>query len=223
MKKPILVALTLALAACAGGVPAPKPITSDQDKTLHALGLGMQKSIEVFQLTPEEFERVIDGMRAGRAGTPAVKFEEFQGKIGELARSRMSSKSGPRKEADAKAVAALTSDPKAQKLPSGLVYIPVTEGKGASPKATDKVKVHYAGTLTDGQEFDSSYKRGEPVTFPLNGVIPCWTEGLQLMKAGGKGKLVCPSSIAYGDNGRPPVIPGGATLVFEVELLSIEK
>lgn len=222
MNKSLLLLALAGLAACAQQ-PAPKPISSDQDKTLHALGLGIQKSIDVFQLTPDEFERVIDGMRAGRAGKPAVKFEEFQGKIGELARSRMSSKSGPRKEADAKAVAALSADPKAQKLPSGLIYIPVTEGKGPSPKATDKVKVNYAGTLTDGQEFDSSYKRGEPVTFPLNGVIPCWTEGVQLMKVGGKAKLVCPSSIAYGDNGRPPVIPGGATLVFEIELLSIEK
>jgi FKBP-type peptidyl-prolyl cis-trans isomerase FkpA len=223
MKKTALFVAVVALAACGGQLPAPKPVTTDQDKTLHALGLGMQKSIEVFQLTPEEFERVVDGMRAGRSGTPAVKFEDFQGKIGELARTRMASKSGPRKETDAKAVATLTADPKAQKLPSGLVYIPVTEGKGASPKPTDKVKVHYAGTLTDGQEFDSSIKRGEPVTFPLNGVIPCWTEGVQLMKVGGKAKLVCPSSIAYGDNGRPPVIPGGATLVFEIELISIEK
>jgi FKBP-type peptidyl-prolyl cis-trans isomerase FkpA len=226
MKKVTLVlafAALATLAACSAPSSAPKPVTTDQDKTLHALGLGIYKSIEVFQLTPEEFDRVVDGMRAARAGTPAVKFEEFQGKIGELARSRMASQSGPRKEADAKAIAALTGDPKAQKLPSGLVYIPVTEGKGPSPKATDKVKVHYAGTLTDGKEFDSSYKRGEPVTFPLNGVIPCWTEGVQLMKVGGKGKLVCPSSIAYGDNGRPPVIPGGATLVFEIELLSIEK
>ena len=221
MKKTLLSLALLAAAAC-GGAPAPKPVTTEQDKTLHALGLGMAKSIEVFQLTPEEFDRVVDGMRAARAGKPAIKFEEFQGKIGELARARMAASTGPRKEADAKAAAALANDPKAQRLPSGLVYIPLQEGTGAAPKATDKVKVNYAGKLTDGTEFDSSYKRGQPVTFPLNGVIPCWTEGVQLMKVGGKGKLVCPSSIAYGDNGRPPTIPGGATLVFDLELLSIE-
>jgi FKBP-type peptidyl-prolyl cis-trans isomerase len=223
MKKSALALCLAALAACAPQAPAPKPVVSEQDKTLHAVGLVVAKNLEVFQLTPEELDRVIDGVRAGRAGKPAVKVEEFQGKIGEFARSRMSANSGKRKEEDAKAVASLTSDPKAVKSPSGLVYIPVTEGTGAQPKPTDKVKVHYAGTLTDGKEFDSSVKRGEPITFPLNGVIPCWTEGVQKMKVGGKAKLVCPSAIAYGDVGRPPTIAGGATLVFEVELLEIKE
>ncbi len=104
---------------------------------------------------------------------------------------------------------------------SGLVYHELRPGYGASPKATDTVKVHYRGTLIDGTEFDSSYKRGEPAQFGLNQVIACWTEGLQKMKVGGKSKLVCPSSIAYGDRGSPPLIQGGATLVFEVELLGI--
>lgn len=83
------------------------------------------------------------------------------------------------------------------------------------------MKVNYRGTLVDGTEFDSSYKRNEPISFPLSGVIPCWTEGVQKMKVGGKAQLVCPSSIAYGDRGSPPVIPGGATLIFEIELLGI--
>ncbi len=109
----------------------------------------------------------------------------------------------------------------AKKFDSGLVYKDLTEGKGASPAATSTVKVHYKGTLVDGTEFDSSYKRGTPAEFPLNGVIPCWTEGLQKMKPGGKAQLICPSSIAYGDFGRPS-IPGGATLVFEVELLEVK-
>ena len=85
------------------------------------------------------------------------------------------------------------------------------------------MQVNYRGTLIDGTEFDSSYKRNEPATFPLGGVIPCWTEGVQKMKEGGKSRLVCPSNIAYGDRGSPPNIPGGATLVFEVELLKVEK
>jgi FKBP-type peptidyl-prolyl cis-trans isomerase FkpA len=104
---------------------------------------------------------------------------------------------------------------------SGLVYQSLKDGTGPSPTASDAVKVHYRGTLTDGQEFDSSYKRNEPATFPLNGVIRCWTEGVQKMKVGGKARLVCPSDLAYGDRGAPPDIPGGATLVFEVELLDI--
>lgn len=108
----------------------------------------------------------------------------------------------------------------AQRTSSGLVYRVITAGTGASPKATDTVKVHYRGTLTNGKQFDSSYG-GPPAEFPLNRVIPCWTEGVQMMKVGGKSQLVCPSSIAYGDAGAPPDIPGGATLVFEIELLGI--
>jgi len=94
-------------------------------------------------------------------------------------------------------------------------------GKGASPMATDVVKVHYRGTFPDGREFDSSYQRNEPTEFPLNKVIPCWTEGVQLMKTGGKSKLTCPASIAYGERGAGGVIPPNATLLFEVELLAI--
>ena len=105
--------------------------------------------------------------------------------------------------------------------PSGLVYRSLKDGTGASPSATDKVKVHYRGTFPDGKEFDSSYKRNEAIEFPLNGVIPCWTEGVQRMKVGGKAKLTCPSAIAYGSRGAGGVIPPNATLLFEVELLAI--
>ena len=112
-------------------------------------------------------------------------------------------------------------EPGAQVTKSGLVYRSLKDGAGGSPAATDRVKVHYKGSFPDGMEFDSSYKRGEPTEFPLNGVIPCWTEGVQLMKTGGKAKLTCPSTIAYGQRGAGGVIPPNATLVFEVELLAI--
>lgn len=115
------------------------------------------------------------------------------------------------------------AEPGAIKTASGLVYRVITAGSGASPKATDTVKVNYRGTLINGKEFDSSYARNEPAEFPLNMVIPCWTEGVQMMKVGGKSRLVCPASIAYGERGAPPDIPGGATLVFEIELLGITK
>ena len=119
------------------------------------------------------------------------------------------------------ALAAASKEAGAKVTASGLVYRSIKDGTGASPAATDRVKVHYKGTFPDGKEFDSSYKRNEPTEFPLNGVIPCWTEGVQLMKIGGKAKLTCPSAIAYGQRGAGGVIPPNATLVFEVELLAI--
>ena len=105
---------------------------------------------------------------------------------------------------------------------SGLTITHITEGSGDRPTATDVVRVHYHGTFPDGKVFDSSVERGKPATFPLNRVIRCWTEGLQLMKVGGKARLVCPPEIAYGVRGKPPRIPPNATLTFEVELLEIK-
>ena len=119
------------------------------------------------------------------------------------------------------AITAATKEAGAKVTASGLVYRSLKDGTGSSPAATDRVKVHYKGTFPDGKEFDSSYKRNEPTEFPLNGVIPCWTEGVQLMKTGGKAKLTCPSAIAYGARGAGGVIPPNATLVFEIELLAI--
>jgi FKBP-type peptidyl-prolyl cis-trans isomerase FkpA len=120
-------------------------------------------------------------------------------------------------------IAKAAAEKGAIKTDSGMVYQSLTEGKGASPKATDIVQVHYKGTFPDGKEFDSSYKRGQPTEFPLNRVIKCWTEGVQRMKVGGKAKLTCPPSLAYGDKGAGGVIPPNATLQFEVELISIKS
>ena len=108
-------------------------------------------------------------------------------------------------------------------LPSGVRISHLSAGSGASPAASDTVKVHYRGTLADGKEFDSSYKRNAPATFPLGRVIPCWTQGLQKMKVGGKARLVCPPATAYGDRGAGGAVPPNATLTFEVELIAIEK
>jgi FKBP-type peptidyl-prolyl cis-trans isomerase FkpA len=123
------------------------------------------------------------------------------------------------------ALAACTTVPPAPTtLSSGLVYQSLQEGSGAPPAATDTVRVHYRGTFMDGKEFDSSYKRGEPTEFPLNRVIKCWTEGVQLMKPGGKARLTCPPAIAYGERGAGSgVIPPNSTLQFEIELLSVKR
>ena len=117
---------------------------------------------------------------------------------------------------------AQAAEPKEEKTASGIGVTTLKEGSGANPKASDTVKVHYRGTLLDGKEFDSSHKRGQPATFPLTRVIPCWTEGVQKIKVGGMAKLVCPPELAYG-NRDVPGIPPGSTLVFEVELLEIAK
>lgn len=106
-------------------------------------------------------------------------------------------------------------------LPSGVIYESLTTGSGASPTATDTVKVNYRGTLANGTEFDSSYKRGQPISFPLNRVIPCWTQAVQLMKPGGKARVTCPPATAYGERGAGGAIPPNATLTFEIELISI--
>ncbi len=141
-------------------------------------------------------------------------------KIGPLAKERGAHVAERQKAASAAYMEKAAAQPGAAKTTTGMIYRELTAGSGASPKATDTVKVQYRGTLVDGTEFDSSYRRNEPAQFALNAVIPCWTEGVQKMKVGGKAALVCPSDLAYGDRGRPS-IPGGATLVFEIELLEI--
>ena len=137
-----------------------------------------------------------------------------------LALSALLASASPAWAADAVTQAA-AKETGAMVTPSGLVYRPLKDGTGASPKATDTVKVHYRGTFPDGREFDSSYKRNEAIEFPLSGVIACWTEGVQRMKVGGKAKLTCPAAIAYGARGAGSAIPPNATILFEVELLAI--
>lgn len=118
--------------------------------------------------------------------------------------------------------ASAANESAAEKLPSGVIVQHTKMGEGAMPKASDTVKVHYRGTLENGKEFDSSYTRGEPATFPLSRVIPCWTQGMQKIKTGGKAKLTCPADTAYGSRGVPGTIPPNSVLQFEVELLGIQ-
>jgi FKBP-type peptidyl-prolyl cis-trans isomerase FkpA len=227
MQKLILtVSLSVSLAACnqGGGSGARPAITSEDDKTFYALGMMLGRNVGTFALSPRELEIVKAGLSDTVLGKkPVVELEQYGPKIQGLARTRAGSKAQAEKEKAKSFQEAAAKEPNAVKETSGLIYVPIKEGTGDSPKPTDTVKVHYEGKLTDGTVFDSSIARGTPAEFPLNGVVPCWTEGLQKMKIGGKAKLVCPSSIAYGDQGRPPKIPGGATLVFQVELIDITK
>jgi FKBP-type peptidyl-prolyl cis-trans isomerase FkpA len=207
-----------ALPAFAAG----EPKTEDQ-KTLYAVGLVMAHQLSVFELTPDELDYVKQGLSDGTGGkTPQVDMEAYKPKIQKMAIARRDAQ-GEKLAAKSRVYLEQAAKEKgAQKTASGLVYVPLKEGAGASPAASDKVKVNYRGTFLDGKEFDSSYSAGQPAEFKLNQVIKCWTEGVQMMKPGGKAKLVCPPAIAYGERGSG-AIPANATLVFEVELVEVAK
>ena len=196
---------------------APK---SDEDKAFYALGVMLGQNIDVFSLSEKELSFVVLGLTQKVQGKENKDLASFQEKLRGIAQARMETKAAAN---EAKGQAFLNQEatkPGAAKTESGLVMTHITQGSGPAPKATDKVKVHYRGTLMDGTEFDSSHKRNKPAEFPLNRVIPCWTEGVQKMKVGGKARLVCPAKIAYGKRGTPG-IPPNSTLIFEVELLEI--
>jgi FKBP-type peptidyl-prolyl cis-trans isomerase FkpA len=194
---------------------------TDEQKAIYAVGLSIYKSLAQFDLSPAEVDILKRALTDAAAGKPAIELNEWGPKIEPLAKSRGARVAERTKIASKAYLDKAAAEPGVVKEPSGLIYKETKAGTGASPKSTDTVKVHYRGTLVDGTEFDSSYKRNEPLQFSLSRVIPCWTEGVQKMKVGGKAVLVCPASIAYGENGKPPVIPGGATLVFEIELLEV--
>ena len=216
-----MLALMAAVATARAGAPELK---TDEEKTLYALGLWVSDKLAPFSLSEKELGLVEAGLADGvLKREKKVDLNTFGPKLNELASVRMKAGAEANKKAAQPFLEKAAREKGAKKTASGLVYTELKAGSGDAPDASDTVKVHYTGTLTDGTVFDSSVQRGEPATFPLNGVIKCCTEGLLMMKVGGKAKLVCPSDIAYGDQGRPPQIGPGAPLVFEVELLQIVK
>jgi len=200
--------------------PAPPPLTTDDEKAVYAVGLTMYRQLAQLDLSPAEFEIVQRAFADAVANKPVAELSEWSPKIQPFALARGTRVKEREKATSAIYLAKAAGEPGCVKSESGLIYKEETPGTGESPKATDTVKVNYRGTLINGTEFDSSYKRNEPAQFALNGVIKCWTEGVQKIKVGGKSMLICPSDLAYGDQGRPS-IPGGATLIFEIELLEI--
>jgi FKBP-type peptidyl-prolyl cis-trans isomerase FkpA len=206
--------------AASGAAATPGALTTDDQKTIYAVGLTIAQQLTPLGLSRAELEIVKRALTDAAADKPAVALSDWLPKINTFAQAR-SGRAAAQEKSRGKAYAdKIAAEPGTTRTPSGLIYRELAAGTGASPKATDKVKVNYRGTLVNGTEFDSSYKRNSPVEFGLNQVIPCWTEGVQRMKVGGKSQLVCPAEIAYGDGGRPS-IPGGATLIFEIELLGV--
>jgi FKBP-type peptidyl-prolyl cis-trans isomerase FkpA len=224
MRKALLWSMVLLLAGAPFASAAGPELKTDDQKTLYALGLAMSRNLGIFNLTEAELELVKAGLTDGVLNREAkVDLNTFGPKLQQLASARATAVAEVEKKKGHAFVDKEAAVKGATKTPSGLVISTVKAGNGASPKPTDTVKVHYTGTLIDSTVFDSSVQRGDPVTFPLNGVIKCWSEALPLMKVGGKSRIVCPSDLAYGDRGSPPRIKPGATLVFEVELLDIVK
>ena len=220
----VFAALILAAGCNPPGVrPEPK-LDSDDSKAIYALGLLIAERIEQFGLSESELDVFESGVRdgvlkRGRKVEPKDIAKEMQA----FAKARQSAAVEREKTESSAFLARMAAEPGATTAPSGYIIRTITEGTGASPAASDTVKVNYHGTLRDGSVFDSTRDRGEPAIFPVSGVIPCWTQSLQTMKVGGKYQVTCPSEIAYGDRGAPPSIKPGAALTFEVELIDIEK
>jgi FKBP-type peptidyl-prolyl cis-trans isomerase FkpA len=201
---------------------AAAPLQTDEQRTLYALGLVMGQRMGEFSLTAADLVIVQRGIHDQVLGTtPAVPLREWGPRIGELARTRQTARAAQEQTRGREFITREAQVAGTQRLPSGMLYRELRAGNGAQPAAQDTVRVHYRGTLLNGTEFDSSYaNNNEPVEFPLGGVIPCWTEGVQRLHVGGKARLVCPADLAYGERGQRG-IPPGATLVFEIELLGI--
>lgn len=227
MKNALLLALAVCVAAAACTKKAQAPavdLQTEDQKTLYALGLVMSENLNTFGLSEAEVELVKAGFSDGALKrTRQVDLAVYGPKLKDLAQARSSAGAAAEKASGGEFLARAALEKGAVKTPAGFVIQEITPGTGPSPKQTDTVKVHYRGTLIDGTVFDSSLDRGEPVVFPLANVVPCWTQGVQMMKVGSKSRLVCPPELAYGDRGAPPKIKPGATLNFEVELIEIVK
>lgn len=211
-------------AKAAKAAPSADSFKNDDERTAYAYGYKVGQNLAPLGMTENEVKILAQGLREAAAGKEAaVNMSVFLPKVPELIQKHVAVKAEAEKKKGAAFAEKFSKEAGVKPVTGGAFYKEIAAGKGAQPSADDTVKVNYRGTLIDGTEFDSSYKRNEPATFPLKGVIPCWTNGVAMMKVGGKAKLVCPSDAAYGDGGHPPVIPGGATLIFEVELLDIVK
>ena len=220
----LLLALCAVLPGSASGGEQNGPELSTKDeKIIYAMGLSLANAVQEFQLSEAELEILLAGFSDGALGRePKISPTLWARRIEDLRKRRVEvTRARTEKEASA-FLAKAEADPGALRRPSGLIYTELQPGTGVSPKASDRVQVHYHGTRTDGSVFDSTRDRS-PATFALDAVIPCWTEGLQLMKVGGKGELVCPANIAYGDRGTKGSIAPGSVLSFEVELIDIVR
>lgn len=219
-----LIVSAIALTSCNSNDPKKVKLESEDDKTFYAMGYMLGGNLQRLTLSDKELAALYKGVSmAAKNEKSEVDMAVYQNRIQEVFKARMDKVASKEKDAGKAFIEKFVKDESATVTPSGLAYKVIKEGTGATPAAEDIVEVHYHGTLTDGTVFDSSVERGKTISFPLNRVIKGWTEGLQTMKEGGKTKFVIPADLAYGEAGAPPKIPGGATLVFEVELFKVTK
>ena len=225
MKKIFFITLLLMTSACSKeAVTADVALETENQKTLYAIGMIISNQLQTFALSEEELAPIVQGMMDGIKGEPSqVDMGIYEAKINELVAERSAIVAAKEAAASNSYLEQFESDESIVNTASGALLKMLEEGTGETPGAADTVMVHYEGTLIDGTVFDSSLSRGSPATFPLSGVIPCWTEGLQKIKVGGKAQLICPANTAYGERGVPPKIGPGATLIFEVNLLEIKQ
>ncbi len=225
MSRRLLILLPLLASLPLTAQAADPVLETEEEKTIYAIGMAIASRFQVanFNLSADELDIMMAGLKDAASGAdPRVELAEYGPKIQAFAQARASAAAAGEKEGSEEFLADMRAAAGAEVFESGLIYFETQAGDGPSPTATDTVNVHYHGTLRDGTVFDSSKDRGQPISFALNRVIPCWTEGVQKMKVGGKATLVCPSDIAYGDTGAGGLIKPGAALKFEVELLAIE-
>ena len=219
-----LIVSALVLTSCSKNDPKKIELKSEDDKTFYAMGYMLGGNLQRLSLTDAEIASLYKGISmAAKNEKSEVDMAKYQNRIQEVFKARMDKVAQKEKDAGKAYLENFVSKEGATKTASGLAYKVIKEGTGATPSAEDIVEVHYHGTLIDGTVFDSSVERGKTISFPLNRVIKGWTEGLQTMKEGGKSKFVIPADLAYGEAGAPPKIPGGATLIFEVELFKVTK
>lgn len=218
-----VVAAMLGFATVASAqTPQPTAAPLDEQKTLYALGVALSQQLQSFYLTSKDLDPLVSGLRDGLdKKAKDVDVLQYRNQFQALANARSAIAAEAEKKESAEFLKKKAAEKGAVKADDGLIYREITAGTGKSPKPTDRVEVHYHGTLRDGTVFDSSRERNQTATFKLNGVIKCWTEALQKMKEGGKSEITCPSDLAYGDRGSPPKIKPGAALVFEVELIKV--
>ncbi|HLK89563.1 MAG TPA: FKBP-type peptidyl-prolyl cis-trans isomerase [Polyangia bacterium] len=200
-----------AASSTAEAAPAAIPLVTEEDKTLYALGKILGRNLGTFRLTPHELEIVEAGLAEMvlKQRPERVALEDYGPKVDALARARGREVVAIEKARGDAYRVTTAQEPGAETLPSGVIMKVERAGDGPLPAATSRVTVEYEGRLIDGVVFDSTRKRGRAATFPLSGVIKCWSNGVARMHVGGKARLVCPPDQAYGDSGRPPLIPGG--------------